>query len=368
MARLSLLMICVACTTEPSSVLRRSSFPAQSAEGFTGRLERSHSLEFVDGFAEMELDLPSDALSLLVEVEGDFDGEYLIHQLVGPQGALVVDHPESDMAEASQLGAAAGPFFSANRSVAARGGTTLLVPNDPYLVMNGGTYHLGIRSTLRRTHRVQLKTWVQTGTAYPQRCQLSVHIHRPTPLADDADIDDRILAAMTEMESIYEQAGIEVILEGLHQQDQLGSELPNPAVDLEPYRNAFVAGRDGLNLYVVDSIGDEEPPLGGFASAIPLSARANGLFSGVVVALGFSDPDQENDLLGYTMAHESAHGLGLFHVQEFTGWEDPLTDTHPDKGNNLLGVLARHQDRNVSASQALVMRTHPLCRSPGLGD
>ena len=358
----------LACQPDTSPVLRRSSLPAQSAEGFTHRSEQSHRLELVDGYAQLELTLPPDTLSLLLEVEGDPDVEYLIHSLVGPQGALVVESPETEEARASQLGAAAGPFFSANRSVAARGGTTLLAPNDPFIEMVGGRYELGLRSSVNRHHDVQLNVWVQTGSAYPRRCRVDLHIHRPSSIADDPTREARILDGVAAMETIYAAAGIETSVQGFHRHEELPSRLPSPSEDLEPYSRAFAQGQSGLNLFVVDALGDEDPPLGGYASAIPLSLRATSSFSGVVVALEFSDPSREADLLGYTMAHESAHGLGLFHVREFAGWEDPLEDTTPGEGNNLMGVLARHQDQNLSPSQALVMRTHPLCVSPGLSD
>ncbi|MBM66022.1 MAG: hypothetical protein CMH55_07305 [Myxococcales bacterium] len=368
MGRFTGVILLVACQPDPSPVLRRAALPAQSATGFTGLSQQAHELRMRDGFSSIELSLPDNTLSFLVEVEGELDAEYLIDRLEGPPGALVVEAPETEAGQESGLGAAAGPFFSPNRSVAARGGTTLLVPNDPFLEVFGGTYQLGLRSSLGRDHSVQMRLWVQTGSAYPLRCRLPVHIHRPPPLADDAGVERRVLAAFEEMEAIYRAAGIDVSLAGLHRQEQLPTELPSPSVDLQSYHAAFARGQSGLNIFVVDALGDEDPALGGYASAIPLSARATSRFSGVVVALGFSDPAREEDLLAYTMAHESAHGLGLFHVQEFAGWEDPLADTTPGEGENLMGVLARHQDRNLSPSQALVMRSHPLCRSSGLDD
>ena len=365
---LGVLIFLSACGPEPSPVLRRAALPAQSASGFTGMSHQDHHLEMVDGFSSIDLSLPSETLSLLFEVEGASSGEYLIHRLEGPQGSLVVEDPDTEEGRQSNLGAAAGPFFSPNRSVAAQGGTTLLVPNDPLLEMMGGDYTLGLRSSLAEGHRVRLRVWVQTGSAYPQRCRLPLHIHRPVSLADDSDVEARILGAIDGMTSIYGEAGIDLTLTGLHRREDLGATLPSPSVNLEPYQAAFRRGEDGLNLYVVDALGDEDPALGGYAAAIPLSVRPTSQFSGVVVALNFSDPDREEDLLAYTMAHESAHGLGLFHIREIAGWEDPLKDTIAGQGANLMGALARAQDRDLSASQALVMRSHPLCRSPGLDD
>lgn len=321
-----------------------------------------------DGFSELHITLPEGTLSALFVLEGEFGVEYLIHELEGPQGLLVSSEATTDEGRESGLGAAAGPFFSPNRSVAAVGGTTLLVPNDPLLTMTGGDYRLGLRSTTSHDHVLRLQVTAQIGDAYPERCDLKLNLFLPERLEGDAAFTQRVQGAVEEMQSIYGAAGIDVERRQTQYRSDLLPDLPGPGDQVEPYGDLLRRGAEGHNLYVVESMGDGEPSLGGYAAAIPVARRPDTIFSGVVVAADFSDPERESDLLGYTLAHESAHGLGLFHVQELVGWEDPLTDTDPSRGGNLLAALARAEDRSISPAQALVMRSHPLCESSGLSD
>ena len=112
--------------------------------------------------------------------------------------------------------------------------------------------------------------------------------------------------------------------------------------------------RGALDVFVVDAL---PPGIGGWSLGMPGPPLAGTWYSGVVVARLDQGP-----ALARVLAHETAHFLGLFHVEDVgvsgRRYPDPLDDTRPGAPN----LMAEHGTA-VTPDQAYVLSRHPLLRA-----
>jgi hypothetical protein len=331
----------------------------------------SDSLQLNDGKGELDFVVAEGSQSFLLVVSGLLEAEYLISSLSGPDGVLV--RAEASEAEAaSGFGAAAGPFFSPNRSVGDHGGATLLVPNDPLLRLTPGPWVLGVTSSSAQRHELRVDRLELHAVGLPQRSAIPLTIHLSGAEGMTGALargHERLDRALQQVERIFDSAGL--TFEPLSIVDLAPEFRVLDAVDLRSQQALQMLRqgetRPGINLFVIERFESDDALLGdvgGVSAAIPGDPRGGEPLSGVVVATSFSEDDAARDLLGLTMAHEIGHFLGLFHSEEANGFEDNLSDTKAGEGSNLMHHLSRPGFDVLSAEQSLVLRLNPAMELP----
>lgn len=371
MRRLIYLLASLGIACSDGGSLYRDALPvAQNLSSMESVWSQS-SLVLNQGKGQLDFTVAEGSQSFLLVVSGLLDAEYLISSLSGPDGVLV--RAEASEAEAgSGFGAAAGPFFSPNRSVGDHGGATLLVPNDPLLRLTPGPWVLGVTSSSAQQHELRVDRLELHAAGLPLRSVIPLTIHlsgaegMTAALARDHERLDR---ALQRLEQIYEGAGLS--FEPLTFVDLAPEFRVLDAVDLRSQQALRMLGqgasRAGINLFIIERFESDNALLGdvgGVSAAIPGDPRGGEPLSGVVVATSFSEDEAARDLLGLTMAHEIGHFLGLFHSEEANGFEDNLSDTTAGEGSNLMHHLSRPGFDVLSAEQGLVLRLNPAMELP----
>ena len=321
------------------------------------------------GYWQFQVDPHTQSFALFVDGRGD--AEYLITELESPDGTLVRSEATSQEAS-SGLGLAAAPFFSPNRSVGDHGGTSLLVPNNPRLKVSHGAWIATVQSTQSDQHTVRVAQLEQRAAHRPKsiRIPLNIHLTGAGGINNaNAETHPRLRRALAQLRSSFSGVDIEInpirffdispsfqIIDDFTLQDEQGLGLLRSAGD-EP----------GVNLFIVERFEADDAVLGtigGVSAAIPGDPRSRGRFSGVVVATSFSEDEPSSDLLGLTIAHEMGHFLGLFHIEEASGFEDNIDDTNASSTNNLMHHLSRLGFDRLTPQQGMVLRAHPVGELP----
>lgn len=185
--------------------------------------------------------------------------------------------------------------------------------------------------TLTITHKTDSD--FQSGT-------LPIHVVYVDTLAQEPSIKTAVRRAIDEMSRIYrEQADIQLQISEFDQDGPIVLPLPPNGSDFYLEASASLP-RSGINIFIG---GDVESLPGAGDSILGISPSIPGLpipsaKSAVAISLNDStgvdgefSSDEEN-LLGETLAHETAHYLGLFHPVELDfpladADVDPLSDT-----------------------------------------
>lgn len=147
------------------------------------------------------------------------------------------------------------------------------------------------------------------------------------------------LGFMTEVERIFAQAGLEVVIDqvvnasgtGLSSITQFSEPQEAPdsmSAELALLGQTLVAS-DALNVFVVDTL---PAGVGGLSLGTPGPPTPDSYYYGVILRR-----DADDRTIGRVFAHEVAHFLALHHVQNrgISGdtYTDPLDDTEPGRGN-----------------------------------
>jgi hypothetical protein len=359
----------LACSGEGQ--VYHETLPQPAAVDDLRSVSEQRTLDLESGLIRWQFEVGALTKSFALYIEGVTGAEYLIDELEGPDGVLVRSRASSDEA-ASGLGAAAAPFFSANRSVGDHGGASLLVPNDPRLKVTPGTWSARLRSTRTEPHSVRLTRIEQHASARPAvvRIPLNVHLSGAGGITrDNAQTHPRLRRAMQRIQSIFSPANIELSPINYWELDEGFQVLEDVTLrddqSLEMLQSSSTS--DGINLFLIERFEPADDLLGtvgGVSAAIPGDPRAGERFAGVVVATSFSDDTPEDDLLGLTAAHEIGHFLGLFHTSEAAGFEDPLEDTEGATEDNLMHHLSRSGRDQLTEHQGMVLRAHPAAVLP----
>ena len=366
---LPMLCLCLACSGQDD--IYHDELPKAVAVEHIERIEAVQQLTSSAGVAELIFELPAQTQSFALFVEGSPQAEYLITELEGPDGALVRAEA-TDEEIASGLGAAAGPFFSANRSVGDHAGTSLLVPNDPMIKVTAGPWRATIQSTRSQEHTITVARIEQRAQGRPSAVTIPLSIHLTGAegmRSGEANEHVRLQRAQSQLTTIFSPVGITFspiiyvdisddyqVIEDIELNDAQG-------LDLLSQGSAEV----GLNIFIIERFdsGDEIlGTIGGVSAAIPGDPRARQRFAGVVVATSFSEDDPSRDLLGLTMAHEIGHFLGLFHTTEAAGFVDNISDTQGEPQRNLMHHFSQQGFDQLTEHQGMVVRAHPAGAAP----
>ena len=162
---------------------------------------------------------------------------------------------------------------------------------------------------------------------------LAINVHYTGEFTQDPTTISSIEQALDELEYIFQQQGISVVVHAGNYDDE--STFARPGFGTPGEWEALSGSTENLaiDLVIVDSIAGSQADILGAAGSIPgplqPSERSGVIISSVANAgpdLTYSD--EEVKLLGATMSHEIGHQLGLFHPVELS-WErwDMLDDT-----------------------------------------
>jgi hypothetical protein len=364
-----ILVACLACNGSIDPIQRAEGLPDIGVPTTWSWAVERGVIELSGGIGDIDIELPSDSLAVAVTVRGTLDAEYLVVGLDGPAGTWVHESIPPGAKDDGSLGAAAGPFFSPNRSVGARGGATLFAPNDPELRFVGGTWSVRVRSTDPVSHAALLEVRSLRADVYAAQAQLPLRLMlsgADEMRAAGAAEHPRLQAALAEVEQIFASIGVQIGPISYHDIDSSYRTLSGVDTGSESFRDLFAqsAGMEpGIPLFVVERFDDGAGGLGavgGISAAIPGTPQPGDRFAGVVVATAFSNPQDEADLLGVTMAHEIGHFLGLFHSTEANGMSDGLSDTGLSDEGNLMHFLSRAESNALTPYQGFVVRSHPV--------
>ena len=263
----------------------------------------------------------------------------------------------------------------------------LYLPQYPAVesLVEAGIYTLGLTSSSRQAC-VRLLDTPGTGRTLNLRVYL-VGLSGVTP--QTAPSDPNLSAMFAEVSTILSAAGLAVggitfhtlsarddasyaIVRSFGEIQRMVKLATAPAVDDQ---------QRSINIFLNRGFAFASGPVLGISAGIPGAAglygsEASGL-AFTVEYLGTSVDGRQgavdgNAYTGLVMAHEIGHYLGLFHVIEVAGGEDPLEDTPNCRGYdascaaslNLMHPFAWGDNIALSPLQSRVLQLHPILTAP----
>ena len=263
----------------------------------------------------------------------------------------------------------------------------LYLPQYPAVesLVEAGTYTLGLTSSSRQAC-VRLLDTPGTGRTLNLRVYL-VGLSDVSP--QTAPTDPNLSATFAEVDRILNAAGITIgqttfhtlsarddasyaIVRSFGEIQRMVKLATAPAVDDQ---------QRSINIFLNRGFAFASGPVLGISAGIPGAAglygsEASGL-AFTVEYLGTSVDGRQgavdgNAYTGLVMAHEIGHYLGLFHVIEVAGGEDPLDDTPNCRGYdascaaslNLMHPFAWGDNIALSPLQSRVLQLHPILTAP----
>ena len=357
--------------------------PLPAAPGIFAQLSFADVILDDDGESEeLYVVLPPGTTSAFVLVSGPDDKAFFTLKKV------ITPPPYNQMVVKGAGDAVCIPC--ANRVVSAQKVAAFLVPNDPDIPVGGGEWLFKVRSagilkTAVATTYIPVAgvcdvTILARTEPVPDAGSIRLHLHFTGSgglTAASAPTDERLQAGLVVAGEVLAAAGIsmDVVEEGgyhdvpgvaedptlAHLESTLGA--PNDLSKLLLTGQAEDVG--AINVFFVGSIFRDGDWGGGglvlgIAGGVPGPAFIGPSYrSGVVVAT--FELGGEEDFLGNVLAHELGHYLGLFHTTEQESlFHDTLDDTADDDPTNLMYWAYSEAQRDISESQAWVMRSHPM--------
>jgi hypothetical protein len=317
--------------------------------------------------AQLQVDVPADAISLTVEGYDPTDGCTLgLGELLGPGGRV---YENTALTGAYIWGEGAEVFATT-------------IPNtdrtNVQMVPGGGTYAFRIRRMSGSSPQVAVRAIIErraAGTESQGTLDLNVWLANGLSVtAASAASDSRLQNILARIDTILRGQGI-----GLGEIDYY--DVANPSYDdvssefefSQMLRTTSSATHVRLNLFFVETT--LTGGVVGVAATISGPARNGTSLSGV---MSIYDSGFTENLIGLIAAHEIGHLAGLYHTVEQNGAHDFVDDTAecrasgsdsvcPTAGGGYLMHWQALGGSTISNGQGLVLRAHPLVRAAAGG-
>ena len=336
-----------------------------------------------EGMSErLFFDIPECANSFLVVLEGPDQVHFILDELTSPDGDVLITSEASEPINpftASMLGPYPGQFQSPNRMISNGGISVAMVPNSTGITMSPGPWDMiiqggtptggmGDASVTPYAGGVTVDVMWKNFDTLEDGGVLDVNLHFSG--ADDIDAtaapDSLIIqGALSRLGEIYAQVNItigEVRYYDIDEAYRTINSIEGPGNELSQMFRESEGNEQGMNYFFVDRFELQGMPggmIGGISGGLPgPPLRPGSSRSGVAVAITAAGRDP--NVLAHVMAHEGGHFLGLFHVIEMIGGEDPLDDTpNGSDANTNLMYPAVGGGTTLTAEQTRVVHNHP---------
>jgi len=306
-----------------------------------------------------EVELPPHAISLSVEAIGPADAHLGLSGFEGPGGVVY----ENDSITGDYLQFPNNGIFTATLPNSDRDGLRL--------VPGGGTYRFRIRVFSGSASTLDVRAIVLNrldGVVTEGRLDLNIFLVPGLGLAvQEAATEDRLQTALAEADRIFSQQGLRLGAVSYYTlSDPAFNEIGSYTEFATLVEESSAATETRLNLFMVQTaIGGG---VLGVAARVAGPARNGTDVSGVMVDYDYGTAAT----LGYVIAHEIGHFVGLLHTVEQTGSHDLIDDTAecpesgtsgacPTEGNDyLMHWRVLTTEPVITDSQARIILGHPL--------
>ena len=334
------------------------------------------ALPLLDGqSAPTTFTVPADAVSMAVVVEGAEEGEYTVSDWRDDTGFVLV-RPRWWTTEDFAC-------RTCPNTVSWQAGTfTAIAPDNPQSRLNPGRHTLTVEGS-GPTEQVRLTVWVKRAPAPPTSGVVDLHLYFTgaydwTAAAAPASryFDD----VMRRVDEVLGHGGLGVGTISFEDLDPSFANVDHtygPGNDLSELLKQS-AGRDStaLNIFFVDELyagssteARADDPIIGLSPAPGPPLTHGTIHSGVVVStwstLSIPEGERWPNALAHTIAHETAHHLGLPHTSEFDGFtHDRLPDTPEGDRRNLMHAEPDPEAGQLSPWQARILLGSMWVRHP----
>ncbi|MCO4760883.1 MAG: hypothetical protein KC502_05225 [Myxococcales bacterium] len=350
----------------------------QDSERSTARLQHVELGTFDSSAAGLTdpiaFDLPVGVTAMVIRVEGDPAGHYIIAALERDAGFSLI--PKAWLAQTPLPDACVGPC--ANRIAAQPGAAAFLFPNTPLVDLRPGKHSLKIfafdaaRKPMKTSVSVSLD-WVRPKDP-PNGWRLPINICFTSAMGwtkATGPQQPRLTAALATAKKLFGQAGITLAPIRWFDVSKSGQYIATRTGPTSDLMKLFKSGAGlpiGVNVFLTERI-IKKGALPGANVALGLAGGVPGVPNSVGhardgVVLSLHIPTGQEDVLGYTLAHELGHYLGLFHSSEAKGASgggahDTLPDTAEHDQHNLMYWSVTSSATQLSHEQRQVLRRSP---------
>ena len=337
----------------------------------------------------LAINAPDDIVSFTITVTGAPAINYAVHNLTAPDGT---DYVYGNWYQ--NPGNPAGPQMCANcvnRVSSSQAAMAAIVPIAPSVAVLPGSYTFQViaweqgstggmfgQPTFTPTGGdVWVEVWVKRASAgLPDDGVLDLNLFftgGDTITAESAQTNQTIQDALVLFEGIYESIGVSIgtiTYTDIDPAFQVVEGIFGEGNDFEVVAALTEDAPPGVNLIFCRELVDNSSPLSAFgvilgvSGGIPGPVGTQGTGRSAVIVDTSVPAAAGSAPVGFTMAHEVGHYLGLFHSSEipFAGLHDPIADTANNDTSNLMFYEATGQGTTLTFDQGRVVRGNPWVR------